>query len=783
VSDHVVTLFEVKNAPDLVLDYRLVAIDGVLGAVQGDDDLVDRNLNLLAKFVAINSQTPVAIVRRDGVPFLAIPADKTLTETEFSLAPSVVSLRPEDQIHRLRLDDQQHRHIALKFIEFSLRSPLNRNPGLWSSSPRTFMRKRPVNFQESSRDVDLFEGFHLHLRFFENRLFLGVNLSYKYIDTSWLVDRFKPDDLRHLKMRRLLYHFGNRLYVVQMLDVLTQTVSTARFKPNGTQEAVSVFDYTKSVCGENPPHWISALKPDSLAITYKSSGRGEPRFAAAALAKLIHRTNDPEVCAIHRRSIKQPSERFRFTQDIVHTYFSRAHFGETDLAISASPHSVTPRYFAIPALEFGQGQILRVSNRATEGAVMLKDLPAKRMSMLLDPQAGFAVTSPLDAQHILIPQTMDREIVADFRKSLETTVRGFLHSPYRLDAIVYDDRNARTLKQQVDAITGALAIARVVHGHGVLVLPSHAKAGLHNYVKAKLNETIQVQCVSAHKVAGFYRTVLRAQKPAVELRAELRGKFASYLRYTALGLLIVNRQWGWVLPNATHYDAYISFDVLNNHAAFSFFYRGGKECFVRTNPSRQKEKLLRAQVREIVHAALKQDLGRGLVINSLVLRRDGRLFDSEWLGFCDAINQLIADGLLPKNLILGAVEVHKTSTNGIRIAKLGAEGHRNPKIGVALELSSNEGIVCNTGYPARLNGSVNPLHLTVVRGDLSLAKVLEDTFRMSLLAFPVPDRVMRLPIDMKLCDEFLRAVASESDADEALYGEETYQLEEAVNAR
>ena len=783
MSDHVVTLFEVGNAPNLVLDYRLVAVDGFLGAVQGDGDDVDRNLNLLAKLVAINSRTPVAIVRRNGTPFLAIPADKTLAEKEYSLTPSAVSLRPEDETHRLRLDDHDHRHIALKFIEFSLRDPLNRNPELWSASPRTFMRKRPVNFQDSGREVDLFEGFHFHLRFFENRLFLGVNLSYKYIDSSWLVDRFKPDDLRHLKMRRLLYHFGNRLYVVQMLDVLNHTISTARFKPNGAQEAISVFDYTKSICKDNPPHWISALKPDSPAITYKSSGRGEPRFAAAALAKLIHRTDDPEVSALHRRSIKQPPERFKFTQEVVQRYFRQARFGETDLSISTNPHKVTPKYFSIPPLEFGQGQILRVSNRPAEGGVPLRDFPARRMSMLLDPQAGFAVTSTLDAQHILIPQTMAREIAADFRKSLEATVRGFLHTPYRLDAIVYDDRNARTLKGQVDAITGALETARVVHGHGVLILPQHAKRGLHNYVKAKLNETIQVQCVSAQKVAGFYRTILRAQRPEVELRPELQGKFTSYLRYSALGLLIVNRQWGWVLQRGTHYDAYISFDVLNNHAAFSFFYKGGKECFVRTYPSRQKEKLLRAQVREIVYTALKQDLQRGLAINSLVLRRDGRLFESEWLGFRDAIDQLIADGLLPKTAVVGAVEVHKTSTNGVRIAKLGVDGYRNPKIGVALELSSSEGIVCNTGFPARLNGSVNPLHLKIVRGHLSLAKVLEDAFRMSLLAFPVPDRIMRLPIDMKLCDEFLRAVASESDEDEALYGEEEHRLQEAANAR
>jgi hypothetical protein len=783
VSDHAITLFEVKNARNLILDYRLVAIDGFLGTPQSDVDDVDRNLNTLAKLVAIKEQSPVAIVRRNGKPFLALPADRnTLSTSDYSLVPSAVSLKLEDEVHRLRLEDEDRRHIALKFIEFSLRGPLHKHPELWSSSPRAFLRKRPVNFKESDREVDFFEGFHFHLRFFDDRLFLGLNLSYKYIDSSWLVDRYKPEDLRRLKMRHLLYHFGNQFYVVQLLDVMTRSISETRFVPQGSPQAISVFDYTKEAWKNNPPQWISALNPDSLAITYKSPGRDQSRFAAAALAKLIHRTDDPEASQLHRRSIKQPSDRFRYTEDIVERYFRRMRFGMTELDISPTVHTVRAKSFMIPALEFGQGQVLRVSNHPASGAIALRELPAKRMSMLLDPQAGFAVTSPLDAQYILIPQTLNREVAADFCKNLEATVRGFIHSPYKLDTILYNDKDARTLKQQVDAIESALSNANVSHGHGVLVLPAHANRGLHNYVKSKLNDTMQVQCVSAHKLSSFYMPVIKPQRPQMEVRPDLRGKFTSYLRYTALGLLIVNRQWGWVLPKGTHYDAYVSFDVLNNHAAFSFFYQGGKKCFVRTHRSQQKEKLLRAQVRKIVYEGLKQDVRAGARITSLVLRRDGRLFETEWLGFEDAVKQLVSEGILLAALVFGAVEVQKTTTNAIRIAKTGIDGYRNPKIGVALELSTTEGFVCNTGYPFRINGSVNPLNARVARGQLDLAKILEDTFRMSLLAYSVPDRVMRLPIDMKLCDEFLRAVASQSDEDEATYGEENPSFVEAVNA-
>jgi ActR/RegA family two-component response regulator len=85
MSDHAVTLFELRNAPNLVFDYRLVDLDGVLRATQGDDDQIDRNLNLLAKIVAIKAQTAVAIVRRGGKPYLAIPADKDFNEQEVTI--------------------------------------------------------------------------------------------------------------------------------------------------------------------------------------------------------------------------------------------------------------------------------------------------------------------------------------------------------------------------------------------------------------------------------------------------------------------------------------------------------------------------------------------------------------------------------------------------------------------------------------------------------------------------------------------------------------------------
>src|ERR1041384_6169776 len=108
-----------------------------------------------------------------------------------------------------------------------------------------------------------------------------------------------------------------------------------------------------------------------------------------------------------------------------------------------------------------------------------------------------------------------------------------------------------------------------------------------------------------------------------------------------MGLLLVNHQWPWVLENKTHYDAYIGVDVLRNTAAFTFFYEGGRKCFVRLEESPQREKLSRKKVAAVVHAGLKEDLqGSHGKLRSLVLRRDGRAFSEEMHGLFDAVRKL-----------------------------------------------------------------------------------------------------------------------------------------------
>ncbi len=83
-------------------------------------------------------------------------------------------------------------------------------------------------------------------------------------------------------------------------------------------------------------------------------------------------------------------------------------------------------------------------------------------------------------------------------------------------------------------------------------------------------------------------------------------------------------------------------------------------------------------------------------------------------------------------------------------------------------------------YFAQIPGMVEPLVVRVVRGNLNLEWILEDTFGMSQLCWPVPAGCMRLPVDLKLCDGHLRAFAGRADEDKALFGGTLEEVDELL---
>lgn len=687
MQKHVLNCFEITNSRDLQVEYRLVDVEGPFDPKLGDGDTAERNIQQLRKRIAYEEKIPVALHRSGLAPVLAVPASHALEKMEYDLAPDVATLFPRDSTDSLCLGSlsKETERIGLSFLGYHLRSPLRVDGRLWAAGPWTYFRKRPLNYKNDEREVDVYGGFGFRLGVRNGNLCLWVKLTHRYAESDWMPAVYSEHEMREvLRMRHALYHYGNQWYPVQLLGVTGNSIEEQRFIPNGEDSPISVYNYTKQkVGGKKAVAWIEFLDQKSPAIAYRYPGNEQKRYGAAALCKVMLPTEDVRVSRLHHFSIKAPDKRFDQIGRTVETFLQNTTFEGQQVKVSYAPVRVRRRVFRVPAQEFGQGQMLNVGRDTSAGEARLQDLGQKRLELLLDPQGGVAVSTPLDAQYLLVPESQERLIVEDFQMRMEKTTRGLLHRNFSFTRLLYPDRDARTLKQQVEAITGAIDRAGLGSGRGVLMLPPGADRDLHNFLKKKLRDRLQFQCVAAERVTAFYEAKSQNGQLGYAVRADLSNRYVSYLRYTAMGLLLVNRQWPWVLSNNTHYDMYIGVDVLHNTAAFTFFSEGGRHCYIYSVESQQKEKLLRKQVRTIVYDNLKRDLQDGQKPpQSIIMHRDGRAFICEWLGFRDAIEKLINEGLLPKNVVFGVVEIHKTSAEGVRLVEELDDGSlRNPNIG------------------------------------------------------------------------------------------------------
>ena len=175
-------MFQIKNLDKLSCNYRFFDITSLPA---GDD--LERNVHLLAKNLAYELQSPVALVKHGDHHCVGLTADAN-PKLEQPLTPHVAILAPHDEIQRLdfgHLDATTHA-IAESFLQYALRRPLMDDKGLWGSG-RTFFRKEPLNSADAGREIDIFAGFyHTVVTLDGQGTFLLVDLTNKYADARFL---------------------------------------------------------------------------------------------------------------------------------------------------------------------------------------------------------------------------------------------------------------------------------------------------------------------------------------------------------------------------------------------------------------------------------------------------------------------------------------------------------------------------------------------------------------------------------------------------------------------
>lgn len=767
-----INLFAVSNQDELALDYRLLDIRGL---PRGEH--YDKCLNQLVKALRYRMRQPVALVRQGDGHSLAIPAEAPLPALEHPLMPHVVTLLPRDERSRLDLAhlDDATQPIATAFVQFALGGPLMRAGDLWSFG-KAHYAKRPLDPDGHDEGVDIYPGFMWSVVAGpEGRLFLAVDTCVRYVDHLWLPERLDGADPNAFRYRHCLYHFGNQWYVVQLWGITGQTVARQRFVISGRSEVADVFSYTQANSGSHAPQWVQRLDPESPAIVYRYPGNEQERYGALALCKLLLRTSDERTAGLHRRSIVNPTPRFARISEVVTRYFQHATLGGSPIKVAKTPREIERRVFSVPAQEFGYGRVLAVKDTSPQHAsdvVPLEQLGQRRLRLALDAQLGPLDRTPFDVQYLFVPQTLPRAINDDFERRFVQAMRQISgQSAYAVRRIVYNDQTAPNLYRQVQVIKEAITRNQITRGYALLVLPERVAPDLHHYIKHALWPDLQFQCATACKLRRHY-----VQRPngGFAPAPGQGGKLESYVRNCALGMMVINRKWLWALAAPLHHDVYVGIDVLNGMAGVTFVYSRGRRVIFRNFRCKHKERLTAAQVRTILVEHLREDLADlQLRPQSLVIHRDGRTFASEIAGLRSAVNELIQDGVLPADVQIGVVDIRKSTASHLRLAEGRALGQlANPPVGSYYILGPQDGLVCTTGRPFSIPGTARPLAVSVIEGALDIADVLEDIFALSQLAFTAPDKCVRLPVTIKMADDFLEPIAGAADDEGALYDDE-----------
>ena len=532
---------------------------------------------------------------------------------------------------------------------------------------------------------------------------------------------------------------------------------------------------------------------DGSVIGYKTNRR-EDRAMPAGLCYQIYRASDEGMGSLHKKSLLCPSIRINKARGFVGYHLSRVKFDQINLKVSKIPIEVERKMFDLPDLTYGNSQTL--SLRGTSGAIKttLENYGKMRLQLLSDRRAGFFETDPLGKQYLMrgLPQSVIDSYGEKFQSDLNSMMETFFpqESSFEPEIIAYNDRVKMTFAHQGNAIREAIENHKPLPGHAVIMI--------HPVVKRDLRDEDQLASVAIRKLAEFdvrgavihstttarSYVMIRDKKgiPCYVERGDRRqrGILKGYLQNVVLNkILLNNERWAFVLGTRLHADLVIGIDVKDNTAGITVIGSNGEKIKSFCRKSSQKEQLTDAQIEKWLTKIIEDEVSVRLkkgskALRHIVIHRDGQIWKCEIKGAEKAIKNLKKLGTLTSEVCLTIVEIPKNLQTPMRFfdTEAGGNGYtsiENPEIGLYEILDDTEGFVCTTGRTFPRKGTVEPLCVKRVSGDLSIEQCMEDIFYLSALALTKPDDCSRYPLSIKLNDRALTDVATAFNEDDLEY--------------
>jgi hypothetical protein len=771
-------VFPFLNLAELATQYRLYEIRGL----KRHSEYYKNRQNLIHRLSYLLKH-PVTIIEGEEKPYLVVAADAPEPPASCPIVRGVVYFKPTGKTLKLDylLRTPQNDEICLRFLHFMVQSALFENAQLWQpSAGYPFFEKTP--YQEFG-SIFLFRGFSVRPVFTEDGgIGVCVDVQHKFVSRDPLPNYLTEQAFQSYKAKHCIYHYGHQWYEIQLSEVSDLNVMEAMVpKRLGSNTLIPLLNFVMENCRKPIPEDLVSVPQDGAVVHYFNN-QNQDRQAIAALCHLVHDTADPAVQRYHSHTILKPHIRRSVIHQLVAKYLREIKYGNITLKVASTPEQVSGQMFTLPDYRFGNSY--RLSVRGTEGAnqVSLEQVGRRRLELLSSPDAGVYVKEKFDRQYILLPQTVGDSFGDKFVQDLKKVVDQLYPEGggYRPQVIYYPDRGFRTYVEQGKAILRTVEEHQLQPGYGVVMLhhTSNRLPRQHDPLAALVVRELKnydLYVATNHSAIGKECYELRYNEqgqPFYTVSASKRGKLQGYLRAVALNkVLLTNERWLFVLDTPLHADVTIGIDVKHHTAGYIVVNKDGSKIWnLPPITSKQKEQLPSDQVKTCLMEILTKEVEQAAYpILSVVIHRDGRMYESEIEGAKQAIAALKSQGILPENATLTILEISKSASASLRLFDV---THRvdkppfvqNPQIGY-YRIINNDGYLCSTGRAFSKQGTVKPLHIRYVEGNLPFQSCLEDIYYLTALPWTKPDDCSRYPITVKLNDRRLSEDASEYDED------------------
>ena len=774
---HILNHFQVNNAKSLDFSYKLIEFD--LDYLNDNPKELKKCLEKIEWQVASNIQGPATILRLNGKRFVAIPSNRNLS-IEYAQANSInVPLKELPEFNNIKIGSPGNKELIHKLLDFEIRGYLQDKHQLWSLNTYQFYLKSPV-FSSPDSDVDMFGGFVYKLIEDNGNYYISINPTYKYASKYYLSELVtaanSKDILQILKGSRCIYQNGDNWYQIEIRG-FGNAISVHPFF-DGAGNSHIVKNYILEKTKNHRFNVSSLLKDEHLALLYKYPYKDVKDFhGATSIAKQLFNTEQPEVKGLHRKAILEPSKRFEYINDNINRFFQNVDWNGTLLEISKAPKEEKLKHFNIPGLKYKEKELLIKNWQNIDGTVQLRDFGAERKNWIKENQ--ILTQSTFVPQYLIVPHFMNSNLAKAFQAHSEDYLKKLAPNFPGFTLMTYKSSERTSATQQVNEIAKEFKAKNITRGNALFLLPFNTNTptrkikNFHDCLKKKFFPDIKFQCASLSKVSSFYSSFagpgnVYQYKP----KQETIDIYKSYLFNLMMEYLIINKKWPFALSESLNYDIYIGLDVHERFAGFCFFYKNGENIvfdykeipLVAGDKRKRAEKI---KVDSIVPKLLEK-LKEHIPLyapnpNGIVLVRDGRSYGQEEMALKKVIDELHDAKLVNKNLMKwGVLDVHKKTANPFRVAvkSQGYEKLENTAAGTYKIVGGVNGFIFNTGYPFKIKGTANPIHISLKDGNIDFEKALQDIFSQTILAFSAPDKPNSLPICLKLIDSFLAPVAA-----------------------